>query len=102
MTAHSSGLYFGASLSALEHLSQKKGYVLVGCESSCSNAFFVRADLAVQGLGISSSDAYIESNVRQSRDARGVLTFARGAARRRLIAHLPVVDVVTGRTRPLG
>ena len=102
MAAHASGLYFGASLAALEHLAQRKGYVLVGCESSGSNAFFVRSDLAVAGLAISAEDAYLESHVRQSRNASGELTFVRGAARRALISHLPVVDVTTGRTRPLG
>ena len=37
--------YFGASLSALEKLGVKKGYSLVGCSFSGSNAFFVRNDL---------------------------------------------------------
>jgi hypothetical protein len=37
--------HFGASLAALEKLGKEKGYVLVGCETSGTNAFFVRADL---------------------------------------------------------
>lgn len=38
--------YFGASLKCLEHLGAELGYVLVGCELSGINAFFVREDLA--------------------------------------------------------
>lgn len=37
--------YFGASLGALEALGLEKGYALVGCSLSGSNAFFVRDDL---------------------------------------------------------
>lgn len=37
--------YFGASLLAMEQLGNEKGYCLVGCVFSGSNAFFVRKDL---------------------------------------------------------
>jgi len=37
--------YFGASLKALEILGRQKGYHLVGCDFSGTNAFFVRQDL---------------------------------------------------------
>lgn len=37
--------YFGASLLALEKLGNEKGYCLVGCVFTGSNAFFVRKDL---------------------------------------------------------
>ena len=37
--------YFGASLKSFEYLFQKKGYLLVGCNITGSNAFFVRKDL---------------------------------------------------------
>lgn len=36
--------YFGASLTALENLGREKGYVLVGCDFTGCNAFFVRQD----------------------------------------------------------
>tara|TARA_Y100000310_G_scaffold343177_1_gene449649 strand:+ start:2713 stop:3597 length:885 start_codon:yes stop_codon:yes gene_type:complete len=39
-------MYHGASLAALNKLAKKKGYVLVGCDSTGCNAFFVRKDLA--------------------------------------------------------
>lgn len=34
--------YFGAGLKALEELGESKGYVLIGCDFSGTNAFFVR------------------------------------------------------------
>jgi hypothetical protein len=39
-------LYYGASLTALAHLSARKGYRLVAVEPTGVNAFFVRDDLA--------------------------------------------------------
>jgi hypothetical protein len=38
--------YFGASLKSLERLGAERGYVLVGCERTGLNTFFVRADAA--------------------------------------------------------
>ena len=38
--------YCGASLNALTKLANKKGYILVGCESRGSNAFYIREDVA--------------------------------------------------------
>jgi hypothetical protein len=43
---HVSGFYHGASLVALTRLAQRKGYVLAGCDSRGTNAFFVREDAA--------------------------------------------------------
>lgn len=42
---HYSGLYAGASLTAMQKLGNQKGYALVGCDSWGVNAFFVRKDL---------------------------------------------------------
>jgi hypothetical protein len=41
---HVSGFYHGASLLALTRLAQRKGYLLAGCDSRGTNAFFVRED----------------------------------------------------------
>jgi hypothetical protein len=43
--------YCGASISALNRLAERKGYVLLGCDSKGINAFFVRSDL-VMNAGI--------------------------------------------------
>ena len=100
--AHFSNLYYGCSLSALEHLAGKKGYTLVGSSLRGNNAFFLRNDLAGALPAVSAKDAYVKSPFRESRDAKGRLTYLRGSARRKAIAHLPVLNVVTGQTRPLG
>ncbi len=43
-------LCFGASLAALTKLGHEKGYVLIGCDSSGVNAFYVREDCAGSSL----------------------------------------------------
>jgi hypothetical protein len=42
---HDSGFYHGASLMALQRLGVRKGYRLVGCDTTGVNAFFLRDDL---------------------------------------------------------
>lgn len=42
--------FYGSSLKAYERLFAEKGYRLVGCSFSGVNAFFVRQDLATEGL----------------------------------------------------
>jgi hypothetical protein len=37
--------YFGASLKAFDEMARERGYSLVGCDTSGTNAFFVRGDL---------------------------------------------------------
>ena len=39
-------IYYGASLLALNNLANKKNYSLIAIDSSCTNAFFIRNDLA--------------------------------------------------------
>ena len=43
---HPSGFYHGASIKAMTKLGTQKGYVLAGCDSSGTNAFFVLQDIA--------------------------------------------------------
>jgi hypothetical protein len=100
--AHSSNLYWGASLPALCELAASKGYELIGCTSAGVNAFFVRRDLAGPFRKLSAAEGYVESRYRESRDASGALTFVSGPDRLRLIADLPVVDVVRQTTLRLG
>ena len=45
-------LYFGAGLRTLQKIGEKLGYVLVGCELSGTNAFFVREDLALDRFAV--------------------------------------------------
>ena len=57
MQKHASGIYHGASIAALEKLGKKKGYGLVGCDSSGLNAFFVRSDCLTQAISVLSPRA---------------------------------------------
>lgn len=50
--------YFGASVLALDRLSNKKGYSLVHCESNGVNAFFVRDDCLKNLTPLSAAEAY--------------------------------------------
>ncbi len=55
-------VYFGASLSALNHLATKKGYVLLGCTSAGNDAFFVHQDYASEfTLPANVGEAYEEA-----------------------------------------
>lgn len=96
---HPSNLYYGASLSAFVHLLQGRGYALVGVNSVGSNAFFVRRELLNDRVReVALENCYQTSCFRESRDSSGRLTFLAGNNRREPIGHLPLVDVVTGRS----
>jgi len=99
--AHHSKLYYGCSLSALEYLAEKKGYILVGSNLNGNNCFFVRKDIAGGIPKRTANDAYVYSHFRESRDEKGNLTYLRGEDRKAAIAHLPVVNVVTQEVKPL-
>lgn len=99
---HYSGLYFGASIAALRHLAQQRGYAFLGTNSNGINAFFVRADLAGPALALIGEARAYPSRHRDSRNAQGELDFTAGRRRFDLIKHLPVVDVRTGATVTLG
>ena len=100
--AHYSNLYWGASLSAMTYLANKKGYTLVGTNSVGGNAFYVRNDLMNHRLArLTAEQAYFPSSFRESRDERGNLTYLSGEDRYRLIAGLPVLNVETGKLEEL-
>ncbi|MEC9415254.1 MAG: hypothetical protein VYC67_01525 [Pseudomonadota bacterium] len=57
--AHPSGFFAGASLKALESLGQRKGYRLVACDSTGTNAFFIRKDInSGEIITLSSKEAF--------------------------------------------
>ncbi len=101
-SAHYSNLYFGASLSALTHLANKRGYALLGCNKAGNNAFYVKEGLLSQlGLpALSASEAFVEARAREARNEDGKLNFADAKERRRILLGLPVVNVLTGETEP--
>ena len=91
--AHYSNLYWGCSLKALCLLSSKKEYAFVGCNSSGNNAYFVRKDRMSNLRSLTAEDGFVESRLRESRDAYGRLTFAAGPERLTIIEGMPVIDV---------
>jgi hypothetical protein len=100
--SHYSGLYFGASIVALKHLAEQKGYTFAGTNSNGINAFFVRRDLAGPVLSQLQEVRAFSSRVRGARGENGELSFAGGRALFDLIRNCPFIDVKTGATRRLG
>lgn len=92
-TAHHSMIYYGASLSALAALGQRKGYELVGCNSAGNNAFFVRRDCQGSLASLTPADAFVASRFREARNAAGELVFLTAEEERALLETLPLVDV---------
>ena len=93
---HYSNLYWGASLSAITFLANRKGYSLVGTNSSACNAFFVRDDLLNEKVKVLTAEkAFSPSTIRQSRDKQGNLSYLAGADRLKAIRGLRVVNVET-------
>lgn len=95
-TAHFSWLYAGASLSAFTHLAESKGYAFVGSNSAGNNAFFVRKDVLGSLRPLTPEEGYVESTFRESRTVDGTQSFLSGKDRLRLIADMPLINVVTG------
>jgi hypothetical protein len=93
--AHWSHLYWGASIAALAVIAGRKGYALVGGNSTGTNAFFVRRDVLGELPEATPEEAWVASRCRDSRDEQGNLTLVTTHTDRvRLIASLPVVDVL--------
>lgn len=103
---HYSNLYYGASLPAFLNLVGKRGYALVGVNSAGSNAFFVQRELLNESVKeVALADCFRTSCFREGRDSKNNLTFLMGLARRKPIADLPLIDVVSEkmlRVRDLG
>lgn len=96
--AHWSNLFYGASLAALHHLAQRKGYRLVGCNSAGANAFFVRSDVVGDLPVLDPEAAYVRSRHRECRDRNGDLTYLSDRSEQlALIAEQTLVDLRTGR-----
>jgi hypothetical protein len=94
--AHYSNLYFGASLSALNHAASKKGYSLIGCNRAGNNAYFVRKSLLNERIReLSIDEAFIESKFRESRNKDYSLSYLAGKERYEMIKGLKVLNVIS-------
>ena len=96
--AHSSNLYWGCSLGALELLAARLGYVLVGCNSNGNNSFYVRADVVNGFTNMPAAEAFRPAKFRESRGPSGELTFLSPSEALSEIGDLPLVDVRTGKS----
>lgn len=94
--SHYSSLYFGASIAAMCHLAERKGYKFLGTTLAGNDAFFVRRDHAHCFEGALRCNIALPSKSRCSRDQSGQLSYIGGLDRFDLISHLPVVKVDTG------
>jgi len=101
--AHYSNLYFGASLPAFQQLMDRRGYALVGVNSVGNNAFFVRRDALTHGLTeVAVDSCFRQSTFREARDEHGRLLHISALEGRKLLAHLPVVDLRTDTIARIG
>ena len=98
--AHYSNLYWGASLGAFEYIAKKRGYKLVCINNSGNNAFFVKEN-ATDLPEVTIEQAWREAVFRESRNQNGELTFLSFAEGRKLLADIPIVDVVSGEQRTI-
>jgi hypothetical protein len=96
--AHFSGLYWGASIGAFNHLAKQKGYSLVGSNTTGNNIFFVRNDVIGEVLTFSQEDAYVTAKFRISRDQNGELSFLNAEAGLKLIEDMLLYEVDTNKT----
>jgi hypothetical protein len=100
--AHSTGLYFGASIRAFEDLAKTRGYLLLGTNRAGNNAYFVSADAASRVEGRVADRKARPSMLREARGKDGLHLFIGGSARSRLIRDRLVIDLSTGSTVQLG
>jgi hypothetical protein len=92
--AHPSMIYYGASLAALVHLGNRKGYDFVGSNSAGNNAFFVRRDVRPESLPVLTAQAgYVRSQFRETRDSAGRLMFSTFEEEQALLNTLPLTEV---------
>lgn len=96
--AHFSGLYWGASIGAFNHLAAQKGYSLVGSNTTGNNIFFVRNDVLGDVPTYTPEQAHVMSQFRISRDRDGKLSFLNRAEGLKVIEDMLLYEVDTGET----
>jgi hypothetical protein len=99
--AHYSHQYWGASIAALHHLAERKGYALIGTNQAGNNLFFVDKNRLGRLKARRPEDVWVEAQFSDTRDKSGNLTFLRGDKRRQLIQDLPLINVMNGETTSL-
>ena len=98
---HFSELFFGASLAALCHMAEIKGYDFIGTTSAGVNAYFVRKDLSSPFKKFTSESGYNESQNRDSKNEKGELLFLRHDKRLKMISEMEVYDIDNNKVNKL-
>ncbi len=94
--AHSSHQYYGASLAAINDLAERKGYALVGVNSTGVNAFFIREDLLNSKVKrVSVTQAFRSNTFGELRKVSEGSKHDSSAERIRILAGMKVLNVVT-------
>jgi hypothetical protein len=91
--AHYSFLYGGSSIKAFDMLAKKKGYSLIGSNSTGLNLFFVRNDLINGFRTLTPEEAYVKAKFRNSRDSEGNLSYLSADESLKVIKDMPLVDL---------
>jgi hypothetical protein len=94
--AHSSNLYYGASLAALCHLAEKKGFAFVGSNSNGNNAYFVRRDHLGLLRVLTPAEGWVDSRFRESVGNDGLSVSLSMIERLKLISDCQLVDITNG------
>lgn len=93
---HFSNIYYGASISALDFLANKKGYSLIGSNTAGNNIFFIRNDLIGNFKVLTPKEVYRASQFREARDENGRLTFSNMESNLKVISGQEVINVENG------
>jgi hypothetical protein len=96
-TGNKPNTYYGASISALTFLAQKKGYELVAGNQAGNNVFFVKRACLGDLKPISPDDAYRAASFRESRNPDGTLSFKNHEDARLELLGFPAIEVETNR-----
>ena len=100
--AHSSNLYWGASISAFVELGKSKGYSLIGSNIAGNNIFFVKNEFIGNLTAVTPKTAYVQSQFREAKDLDGKLTYLPFEQRLNVIADMPLIDIVDNRKCLIG
>tara|TARA_B100000989_G_C19511182_1_gene459155 strand:- start:871 stop:1821 length:951 start_codon:yes stop_codon:yes gene_type:complete len=94
---HHSNLCYGMSLRALIKLMEKKNFYFLGTNLQKNNAFFISKDFLKEkyfpNIELSNSEDYCNSNIRESRNQKGSLTYLTGKRKIEAIQECEVIDL---------
>ena len=102
---HYSNLCFGASLKAIINLLEKKNYTFIGTNISKLNAFFI-SNNELNKINLDIPDKryikkFTNSNLRESRDENGKLSYLSGDKKLNEIKNCEIIDVSNGKEKLL-